>query len=417
MPKPHILISGASVAGPALAYWLVRAGCRITIVERAPALRSAGQGIDIRGTARDVVKKMGIFEEIRERSSKEEGTLLVSKDNRPVARFPVDLETGNGVTSDVEILRGELAKILYEQTQNDVEYVFGDMVETLEERADGMRVGFANGTPTETYDLVVAADGIGSKIRNMVFGRDASNVKSLNSYISLFSVPPGDTDTMWSRVFWVPGGRCTYLRPDNIGRTRAFLMVTAYDGSDPRLARFEKVAKEGVPAQKELVSELFSNIGWELPRVLDGLRESDDFYMQHVVQLRMKKWSKGRVVLIGDAGFAPSPFTGMGTSLAFLGAYVLAGEISKQLDNIPGALEEYEKVLRPYVEDVQTLPWGVPWIINPQSAWGVKVLETVIWGVGILENTGVLRLLSKVSKYLPSRGEKFKLPEYEAFKK
>jgi 2-polyprenyl-6-methoxyphenol hydroxylase-like FAD-dependent oxidoreductase len=417
MSKPHILISGASVAGPALAYWLVRAGCRITVVERAPALRSTGQGIDIRDSARDVVKKMGIFGQIRERSSKEEGTEFISGNHRLIARFPVDLESGNSMTSDVEILRGELARILYEVTKDDVKYVFGDMVESLDELADGIRVGFANGTPAETFDLVVAADGIGSKIRRMVFGRDAPNVKSLNSYVSYFSIPRIDTDTMWSRAYWVPGGRCTFLRPDNIGRTRAFLTVTAYDGSDPRLARFEKVVKEGIPAQKELVTEMFSDIGWEVPRVLDALRESDDFYMQQVVQLRMKAWSKGRVSLVGDSGYAPSPFTGMGTSLAFIGAYVLAGEISKQVDNIPAALEEYEKVLRPYVEDVQNLPWGIPWIVNPQSAWGVKVFETFIWGLGILENTGVLGLFSKAAKYLPSRGEKFKLPEYEAFKK
>ncbi|PQE29145.1 hypothetical protein CJF30_00004164 [Rutstroemia sp. NJR-2017a BBW] len=267
---------------------------------------------------------MGIFERIRERSSKEEGTEIVAADNRPIARFAVDLESGNSVTSDVEILRGELAKILYEVTRDDVKYVFGDMVESLEELADG---------------------------------------------------------------------------------------------SDPRLARFEQVAREGIPEQKELVREMFSGIGWEVPRVLDALRESDDFYMQQVVQLRMKSWSKGRVSLVGDSGFAPSPFTGMGTSLAFIGAYVLAGEISKQLDNIPAALEEYEKVLRPYVEDVQSLPWGIPWIVNPQSAWGVKVWETFLRGLGFLENTGVLGLLSKAAKYLPSRGKKFELPEYEAFKK
>ncbi|PQE31308.1 hypothetical protein CJF32_00001888 [Rutstroemia sp. NJR-2017a WRK4] len=407
MSKPHILISGASVAGPALAYWLIRAGCRITVVERAPALRTTGQGIDIQKSARDVVKKMGIFERIRERSSKEEGTEIVAADNRPIARFAVDLESGNSVTSDVEILRGELAKILYEVTCDDVRYVFGDMVESLEELEGGVRVGFANGMPEETFDLVVAADGIGSKIRRMVFGRDAANVRSLNAYVSYFSVPLGDTDTMWSRAYWVPGGRCTYLRPDNVGRTRAFLSVTAYDGSDPRLARFEKVAKEGIPAQKELVREIFSDIGWEVPRVLDGL----------LVQLRMKSWSKGRVSLVGDSGFAPSPFTGMGTSLAFIGAYVLAGEISKQLDNIPAALDEYEKVLRPYVEDVQSLPWGIPWIVNPQSAWGVKVWKTFLRGLGFLENTGVLGLLLKAAKYLPSRGKKFELPEYEAFKK
>ena len=134
MSKLRVLIGGASVAGPALAYWLIRAGCKVTIVERAPTPRSAGQGIDIRDTARDVVKRMGIFDRIMDKSSHEEGTEVVDANNRSVARFGVDKSgKGDSMTSDVEILRGELAGILIDVTKNDVSYIFGDMVESLEE--------------------------------------------------------------------------------------------------------------------------------------------------------------------------------------------------------------------------------------------------------------------------------------------
>ena len=417
MSKLRVLISGASVAGPALAYWLVRAGCKVTVVERAPSLRSVGQGIDIRDTARDVVKRMGIFDRIRDRSSHEEGVELIGSNNRCFARFGVD-ESGKGdsFTSDVEILRGELAGILFDVTKDDVSYVFGDMVESLEETDKEIRVNFAKGTPTTAFDLVVAADGLGSKIRGIAFGNGYSHVRSLDSYVSYFSMPPSDTDTMWSRVHWVKGGRNMALRPDNVGRTRAFLSLTAYEKSDERLVRLEKASKEGVQAQKRLVQELFQDADWQTPRILKGMHESEDFYMQHVAQVRLDRWSSGRVTVVGDAGYAPSPFTGMGTSLAFIGAYILAGEISRQPNDIPAALESYERILRPYVESIQKLPPGIPWLVNPQSTLGIRVLETVAWGIGVLSATGMTTLFSKIAAYLPIGGSSFKLPDYEAFR-
>ena len=146
------------------------------------------------------------------------------------------------------------------------------------------------------------------------------------------------------------------------------------------------------------------------------MHESKDFYMQHVAQIRLNRWSSGRVTMVGDAGYAHSPFTGMGTSIAFIGAYVLAGEISRQPNNIPAALESYERVLRPYVESIQKLPPGIPWIVNPQSTLGVRVFETALWGVRVLSATGLTTLFSKLAAYLPNGRDSFKLPDYEAFR-
>ena len=277
-------------------------------------------------------------------------------------------------------------------------------------------MNFANGTATTAFDLVVAADGLGSKIRDMTFGNDASHVKSLDSYISYFSIPKSDTDTMWSRAHWVPGGRYMVMRPDNTGRTRVFLGLTAYEASDARLPQFAKAARDSIPAQKAVTHELFQDADWETARILQGMHEADDFYLQHIAQVRLDRWSRGRVALVGDAGYAPSPFTGMGTSIAFIGAYVLAGEISRQPDNIPAALEAYERILRPYFESIQKLPPGIPWIVNPQSALGVKVFESAAWVVGMLSVTWIATLFSKAVAYLPSAKVSFKLPEYEAFK-
>lgn len=418
MPQPRVLISGASIAGPALAYWLVRAGCKVTIVERASLLRSAGQGVDVRDCARDVIRRMGIFDKCRERSSKEEGIKVVDGKNRDIASFGVDLESGKGdsFTSDIEILRGELAGILFDETKDDVEYIFDDYIDSLQESESEVNVSFKNGTPKTTYDLVVGADGLGSRTRRLALGADAADIKSLNAYVSYFSIPKGETDSMYARCHWTTGGRNMTVRPDNVGKTRVFLSVVAYDGSDKRLARFAKVAKEGVEAQKALVRELFQDAGWEIDRMLEGMHKSDDFYQQHVAQVRVDRWSKGRVALVGDAGYAPSPFTGMGTSLAFIGAYILAGEISKQPKNIPAALESYDEILRPYVQGVQKLPPGIPWIINPQTAWGLRLLETFARCAGWAAGTWVATLISKLDPYWPSKENKFKLPEYEAFR-
>ena len=419
MSKPRVLISGASVAGPALAYWLVRAGCSVTIVERSPILRKAGQGVDVRDSARDVIRRMGIFDTMRDKSSQEQGLRLVDKDNHTIASFAADFTSGEGAspTCDIEILRGELAGILYDVTKDDVSYIFGDSVESIEEAGAEVIVTFANSTPRTSFDLVVAADGIGSKTRNIAFGKDAAYTRSLNAYVTYFSIPPGDTDTQWARVHLFKKGRNISVRPDNVGRTRAFLCVTAYDSADSRLPLLEEASKKDISAQKAITHSLFQDADWETARFLKGMHESDDLYMQHIAQVKMNHWSKGRVTVVGDAGYAPSPMTGMGTSLAFIGAYVLAGEISKQMDDIPAALESYERVLRPYVESVQKLPPGIPWIVNPQTGLGIKVMETVAWGISLVVGTKVGALLSKVTKLLPVWNDEFKLPEYEAFKR
>lgn len=146
------------------------------------------------------------------------------------------------------------------------------------------------------------------------------------------------------------------------------------------------------------------------------MHESEDFYVQHIAQVRLNRWSSGRVTVVGDAGYAPSSFAAMGTSIAFIGAYVLAGEISRQSNNIPAALESYERVLRPYVESIQKLSPGIPWLVTSQSTLGVRVFETVVWGVGVLSATGLATLFSKLAAYLPIGGDSFKLSDYETFR-
>lgn len=262
------------------------------------------------------------------------------------------------------------------------------MVSSLEDTSKEISVTFTNATPTASFDLVIAADGLGSKIRGMTFGNNSSHVKSLNSYIAYFSIPKSDSDTMWSRAHWIRKGRFVVMRPDNIGRTRAFLNISAYEKSDERILRLQRAAKEGIPAQQALLQELFEDGDWETSRVLKGMHESDDFYLQHAAQVKLDRWSSGRVTMVGDAGYAPSPFSGMGTSLAFIGAYILAGEISKQPDNIPAALKEYERVFRPYVESIQVSR------ISTSNSWSCR---TAIRLSKSLRNSAQLTLTDPLS--------------------
>ncbi len=196
------------------------------------------------------------------------------------------------------------------------------------------------------------------------------------------------------------------LRPDNVGQTRAFFSLTAYEKLDERLVRLQKASKEGIPAQKAVVQEFFQDADREISRILKGMHESEDFYMQEIGQVRLDRWSSGRATVVGDAGYAPSPYTGMGTSIALIGVYVLAGEISRQPNNISAALASYEYFLRPFVESVQKLPPGIPWIGHPQSKLGVRVLESVVRGASVFSATGIVSSFSRFTSIFPRAEER-----------
>lgn len=401
MPELNVLISGAGIAGPILAFWLSRAGIKCTVVERAPELRTAGQQIDVRGAALEVVRRMGLEETVRSHTTDERGLAFVDAKGTMWAKFPVDSKAGQSFTSDIEILRGELAKVFYDATQSSTRYIFGDHVTGVAEDASGVSVDFAKG-PTEHYDLIVAADGMRSSTRRLVFGADRENTyRTLNQYTSFFTIPVIDPTQNWAQWYNAPGGRLILLRPDNSGtHTRAYVSIMGQ-----ACKGYEKL---DVAGQKELMAGLFQGAGWETDKVLAGMHEADDFYMQEIAQVKMPRWSKGRVALLGDAGFCPSPISGMGTSLAIVSAYVLAGEIVRHGDNVGEAFEAYEAHMRPIVESAQSLIPGAPAIANPISAWGITVLYSFL---SFVAWTGVASWLAGLGG--PSIADKIKLPDYE----
>ncbi|TVY84532.1 Uncharacterized protein LSUE1_G000616 [Lachnellula suecica] len=383
MSKPNVLISGAGIAGPVCARFLSRAGFNTTIIERAPELRKAGQQIDLRGPGLLVIKRLGVEEIIHAKTTKEAGLEFVDSNGKSRASFPVDGDSS--FTAEIEILRGELAQIFYDMTKNETEYIFGDHVTAMQDDGHKVNVTLASGTKRE-FDLVIGADGMGSKIRRLAFPELENPLKSLGQYTAFFTIPYKESDGTFAKWYNAPGGRSIILRPDSAGCTRAYLSVMSN-------AHAEYQDKD-ISAQKAKLREVFSDAGWESLRVLDGMDGADDFYMQQIAQVKIPNWHKGRVGLIGDAGYCPSPISGMGTTLAVVGAYILAGEIAACNGNYEAGLAAYEKKMKPYVDKAQSLPPGAPGILNPQSKWGISVLHNL---AGFVSWTRLPTLFSALS--------------------
>ena len=392
MKVNKILISGASIAGPTLAFWLNRYGFETTIVERAESLRLGGQNVDIKGAAQKIAQWMGIEEEIRAADTGELGVLFVDENNVTKAALPKG-ESNLG-TSELEILRGDLVKILYEHTKENVEYLFGNQIIALDEHQDGVKVTFQNGEIRD-FDLVICADGIRSRTRSLIFG-DEPFVKPVGLYVSYFTIPRASSDSRWARWYNATDARVIFMRPDNEGTTRASFSFM----SEPM--GYEKLSQE---EQKALLHEKFVDAGWEAQRVLAALDNNAEVYFDAISQVYAPRWSKGRCAMTGDAAFCPSPLTGMGVSLSVVGAYILAGELSRHAD-YPEAFEAYDRAFRPYVTKIQKLPPGVPRLAHPKTKLGIFVLNIII-------NIISSKAARKLGALFPSSEEEdFELVEY-----
>jgi 2-polyprenyl-6-methoxyphenol hydroxylase-like FAD-dependent oxidoreductase len=339
------LISGASVAGPALAYWLRQSGWGVTVVERAAELRPGGQAVDIRGVALDVVSRMGLLGKVGALRTRLKGMSILDSEGNEIHRSDErTLSGGRFDSGDIEIFRDDLANLLHGLTRDEVAYQFDDSIAALEQRSDAVDVRFQSGR-SESYDLVIGADGLRSNVRRLVFGGDELFLRSLGAQVAIFSVDNFLELKDWQVAF----------RGDNSG----FLIFPARDNQTLRVflgfEGKEEAERLAIPQQKALVTERCGGMGWKVPALLEAMHDASDFYLSSISQVHMPRWSQAHVVLLGDAGYCPSPMSGQGTSLALVGAYVLAREIERAGANYTTAFAAYEARMRPYVELNQAL--------------------------------------------------------------
>lgn len=379
--KLNVLIAGAGIAGPCLAYWLAktRLDISITIIERSPSPRTTGQSIDIRGPAIEIIKVMKLEEALRSRHTTEEGTRFVNSSGKIFAQF----NAGDVFTAEYEILRADLARTFLEVTEGlgNVQYIYGDSVKSLEQTDKDVNVTFTGGSK-DTFDLVVAADGSTSKTRSLILEEKIlkDSYKFLGQYIAFFSIPSRPTDPKLWRWYNAPKGLSIMLRPHRDTSTvGAYLCITtpARGQRDPAV---EDAIDKGTEDTKRMLHEYLENAGWEAKRVLEGMDDAEDFYMSRIAQVKLSKWTNGRALVLGDAALATF---GVGTSLAIESAYLLAGELSKiqSSHDIPQALENYEKVFRPLYAKMEDIPPGFPQLVFPQTAWGLWLRNSALWFV------------------------------------
>jgi 2-polyprenyl-6-methoxyphenol hydroxylase-like FAD-dependent oxidoreductase len=327
----NVLISGASIGGPALAYWLRHHGFSVTVVERYRGLRPGGQAIDVRGPALEVVERMDLGDRLRSFSTGMRGMNVVDADGNELYRSTTRTLSGGDLSSpDVELLRDDLAGMLHDAADG-VEHLFDDTITSI----DGTRVTFEKAAPRD-FDVVVGADGLHSNVRRLVFGPEPEFISHLGMNLAVFTAPNFLGLDHWQ----------TFQQSGEIGggvmSARSNTECRVYMGFNGT-ADFDY---RDVDAQRRLIAEKFEGAGWAWPTAVKHMWEAPDFHMDSMSQIRMDSWSRGSVVLLGDAGYCGSPLSGQGTSMALVGAYVLAGELAKDTST---AFRRYEEILRPYV--------------------------------------------------------------------
>ncbi|TAM71585.1 FAD-dependent monooxygenase [Mycobacterium sp.] len=396
----RILISGASIAGPVLAYWLSRHGFDVTVVERAPTLRkTGGHAVDLFRPAMEISAKMGVLPRIEALAT---GTnrLALYREGRARAT-EIDLAKIYAASSDrhVEIMRDDLSEIYYDAARNDVEYLFGDSITAIEH--DGTVI-FEH-SPARTFDVVVGADGLHSNVRHLTFGEQAGLTRFLGGYLSVFSAP---------KALVEPGEMVGHV---GVGRFAG--IYTADHLDDARVVFLFRTKGEldyghhDALRQKELLRDAFAGMHEQVDSWLAEIERTPTFYFDSITQLRTDRWSRRRVTLVGDAGYCPGPAVGGSTSLAVLGAYVLAGELARADGDHLRAFAAYELQMRDPVHRSRSFARGAAKGIIPGSEAGVWALTRGAQLISAMPGS-LSRSLAKLNTKGVRMHDSMPVPEY-----
>ncbi|KAK8076521.1 hypothetical protein PG994_003793 [Apiospora phragmitis] len=408
----NILIVGAGVCGPALATLLMHADPRhkITVVERAPTLRIAGQQLDVKAQGLPILQKIGLKDAIKPLLVAETGLQFVDAKGKSLAEFGV---TDGGkrnysLSTDREIMRSDLVNMLYEaslkrrreiddlagsgKTEGSLKYEFGKSIVELSQDDDGVDIRISSGE-TGRYDLVVAADGQGSRTRRLAWGAEASAAAFdyLGIHAAYYSMPRAEGEGGMAKWFNAPDSRSILMRNGDRPMTQVYLFART------NAELFQQAYKEPIARQKEAFRQVYAGIGWETDRFLQGMDECDDFYAHEIGQIKIDPLYKGRVVLVGDAGILPRALHGYGHDAR-----------SHRGNHVGLALKAYSEVVRPPVDEYQRLAPGLLRAMFPSSRIGVWLLQNTAW---VLASLKVDQLIHKA---LPAENNdgKWPIPEY-----
>ncbi len=337
-----ILISGASIAGLSAAYWMNKLGSKVTVVEIASQPRTNGAAIDIRGNTVSIIKRMGIYDELKANRLHVELIEFKNADDTTARSMPTGNEGEELPDDDIEIERDKFISILYNGLKNDVEFIFNDSITALDETEDDIKATFKSGAE-RSFDLVFGCDGSHSGVRKIWFGEESEYTHFLEAYFSITTI---------SKLLIKQKTMQMYNEPDKS------VMLNAYNGKTDIIFCFfsEKEISydyRDIAQQRKIIVDQFTGLGWRTPELLEEVQGLENFYFDKFCQIKMPSWTKGRVALVGDAGYCASPAAGMGASLSIDGAAALADALVKNNGDFELAFEDYNKNLRPFIEEVQ----------------------------------------------------------------
>lgn len=361
--KQQVLISGASFAGLATAWWMHRMGYAVTVVELAADLRKGGTPVDIRDDVIAIVERMGLLEQIAAKGLPPRSFEMLQADGTSVARIEAE-QNGGPARPGWEIERDDLLDLLYERVRGNVTFRFNDSIAAVQQFETGVDVEFKSGE-RGSYSLLFGCDGTHSAVRRLCFGPESDYLHFMGMYFSLSVVRKELLEPNSSQMVNMPG---------------KVIMLNGYaDKSDVGLcfASDEEISydRRDVQQQRQMITKYFEGESWRTPELLAEMWHCENFYFDKLCQIRMPSWTKGRVALVGDAGYCPSPAAGLGGSIALLGAAALADAMAKHPDDLDAAFAEYNTSFRPFVDRIQATAVKQAYrMLNP-SAEGVMPWE------------------------------------------